>query len=185
MRMSHMKSKTLIAIVGLPASGKSTAIEAVKRLAPVVIMGDVIRAEVLHRALEPSPENIGSIAKELRKKYGKDIIAKRCIEKINTIDEPVILIDGIRSLSEVNLFREHWPIYVIAITCSNQTRFKRIKTRGRADDTIDDELIRKRDQRELQFGLGEVIERAEYKIENEKDIESLKRKVLNYVKGLL
>ncbi len=185
MRMSHMKSKTLIAIVGLPASGKSTAIEAVKELAPVIIMGDVIRTEVLCRALEPSPENIGTIAEELRKEYGKDIIAKRCIEKINTIDESVILIDGVRSLSEVALFREHWPTYVIAITCSNQTRFKRIKTRGRADDSTDDEQIRKRDQRELQFGLGDVIERAEYKIENEKDIESLKRKVMNYVKGLL
>ena len=180
-----MKSKTLIAIVGLPASGKSTAIEAIKDFAPVVIMGDIIRAEVLHRSMDPSPENIGTIAVELRKEHGNDIIAKRCIEKIHGLDDSVILIDGIRSPTEADLFRKHFPLYIIAITCSTETRINRIKKRGRSDDATDDEQIRKRDLRELQFGLGEVIERAEYTIENEKDIESLKRKVTNLVKGFL
>ena len=180
-----MTSKTLIAIVGLPASGKSTAIEAVKEIAPIVTMGDIIRAEVLHRSLDPNPENLGTIAKELRKEHGNDIVAKRCIEKINELDDSVVLIDGIRSSAEVELFQEHWSLYVIAITCSNETRFNRIKARGRSDDATDMALIRKRDFRELQFGLGEVIERAEYNIVNEKDIESLKKKVTNLVKGLL
>lgn len=185
MRKPQMKSKTLIAIVGLPASGKSTAIEAIKEFGSVVIMGDVVRAEASHRSLDPSPENIGAIAGELRTEHGKGVIAKRCIEKIKELDDSVILIDGIRSSTEVDLFRDHWPLYVVAITCANAARFDRIKTRGRSDDATSDEQIRKRDFRELQFGLGEVIERANYTIVNEKDIESLKRKVMNLVKGLL
>ncbi len=148
-------------------------------------MGDVIRAEILHRSLDPSPENIGKIAEELRIEYGNDIVAKRCIEKIRQFNDSTILIDGIRSSTEVDLFREHWPLYVIAITCSNEIRFNRIKIRGRSDDTTDIEQIRKRDMRELNFGLGVVIERANYTIVNDKDVESLKKKVINLVKGLL
>lgn len=48
-----MDHKLIIAFVGLPLSGKSTAARVAENLDfPVVVMGDIIRDEVLHRGLE-------------------------------------------------------------------------------------------------------------------------------------
>ena len=91
--MIKMVVETLIAIVGLPASGKSTAIDAIKKFGPIVVMGDVIREEAKKRTLDPSPENIGKIAQELRSDFGKDIIARRCMEKIHKLHYPTVFID--------------------------------------------------------------------------------------------
>lgn len=180
-----MVVETLIAIVGLPASGKSTAIEAIKQFGPIVVMGDIIREEVTKHSLEPSPENNGSIAQELRTEFGKDIIARKCVEKIDALHYPTVFIDGIRSREEIEAFRETWKVYVIAITCPNEIRFARIKQRRRSDDADDIETIRERDLRELKFGLGDVIEHADYTIENNTEIERFQTKVQNLVRGLL
>ena len=182
--MSDMVVETLIAIVGLPASGKSTAIEAIRKFGPIVVMGDVIREEVMKRSMVPNPENNGLIAKELRTEFGKDIIARKCVEKINDIHYPTVFIDGIRSREEVEVFRENWKVYVIAITCPNEVRFARIKRRGRSDDPKDIQTIQERDLRELKFGLGDVIEHADYTIENNAEIERFQIKVQNLVRGL-
>ena len=178
-------SKTLIAIVGLPASGKSTAIESVTEFGPIVIMGDVVRDETEARTMAPTPKNIGRVAQSLRKEFGLGIIAQRCVEKINSINGSVIFIDGIRSEEEVILFRKNNSLYVIAITCPNPVRFNRIKSRGRSDDTIDMDLIRQRDQRELQWGLSNVIEHADYTIGNDSDKASLQKKIQNLIQGLI
>jgi len=180
-----MTSHILIAIVGLPASGKSTAIESVKYVGPIVTMGDVIREEIMMRKLDPTPENIGKIAQMLREESGDDVIALRVIEKIKLLPNPIILIDGIRSIVEVDRFREYGTLYVIAITCPNAVRFERIQRRGRSDDTTQVSQIRARDQRELSFGLGIVIENADYVIVNDSTLESLQVKVRNLVKGLI
>jgi dephospho-CoA kinase len=177
--------KKLIAIVGLPASGKSTAINAVKEFGTIITMGDVVREETQRRSLNPTPQNMGAIAQSLREELGDDIIARRCMEKINSLQESIILIDGIRSEHEVDLFREHLPLYVIAITCSNSIRFERIQKRGRSDDTKNMEKIKERDMRELGFGLGAVIENADYTIPNNLDVQTLEKRVRNLVQGLL
>lgn len=180
-----MSSKTLIAIVGLPASGKSTAIDAVKEFGTIVIMGDIVREEALRKAMDPTPQNIGALAKSIRDELGEDIVAQRCIEKIKKINDSLILIDGIRSEKEVDLFKKHYPLYVIAITCPNSVRFERIQNRGRSDDPLDITQIKERDMRELRFGLGSVIENAEYSIPNASDVNTLVKRVRNLVKGLL
>ncbi len=182
-RSIYLSKKTLLAFVGLPASGKSTAIEAVRELGPTITMGDVIREETSRQKLDPSPENIGKIAQTIRVEYGDDVIAKRCIEKIKNLKESVILIDGIRSMIEVKRFREHWSLFIIAIICSDELRFQRIKARGRSDDTINMAKIEERDTREAEFGLEDVISKADYTVYNTKDANYLVTQVRNLVLG--
>ena len=63
---------------------------------------------------------------------------------------------------------------VIAIETSNDLRHKRIKKRARSDDSKTLIEIMKRDERELGFGLKEVINKANYKIMNDSSKEELK-----------
>ncbi len=171
----------ICAIVGYAGSGKTTAIEAIRDLGLVVTMGDVVRNEAKKRNLEPSGKNIGRMAKELREKEGPGIIAEKCVDLIKNKDERVIIVDGVRSISEVNVFRQFWKFPIIAIIVSEQERFNRLFERGRSDDPKNLNDLKERDKREIQFGLKEVIENADYKIQNNSTIEDLKKKTRNLI----
>jgi dephospho-CoA kinase len=171
----------ICAIVGKPGSGKTTAIDAIRDLGLVVTMGDVIRNEVKKRNLEPSGNNIGKIAKELREKEGPAIIAEKCVELIKLKKEKIIFVDGVRSLFEVNVFRKFWKFPIIAIVVSEEKRFQWLFERGRSDDPRNLDELKERDKRETQFGLDEVINRADFTIENNSSIEDLKEKTRKIV----
>jgi dephospho-CoA kinase len=171
----------VIAICGLPGSGKTTAIEALQDLGTVVTMGDVVRSEVRKRNLEPTGNNIGKIAKELRKKDGSAIIAQKCVELIKEIKSEVFFVDGVRSLSEVNVFRKFWKFPVIAIIVKEEDRFTWLFERNRIDDPKNLEELEERDRREIQFGLEEVLKNADYFVKNDSTIEELKHNIRNLV----
>lgn len=171
----------ILAIVGLPGSGKTTAIEAIVDLGIVVTMGDVVRNEAKRRNIESSGSNLGKIAEELRKKDGPGIIAKKCVDLIIKKKDNIIFIDGIRSLAEVSIFRKFWKFPIIAIIVDEKKRLRRLFKRFRSDDPKDLEELKERDNRELKFGLDEVIEEADYKINNNSTVDDLKKKVREVV----
>lgn len=171
-----MTSKIVLGFVSLPGAGKSTALKAVKDLGSIVIMGDVIRAETQRRNLPLTDENLGSVASDLRRKEGRGIIAKRCLDKIKNKETNVVFVDGLRSMKEVEVFRQYWDFPVIAIKISQKKRFEIIKKRNRDDDPTTLEELKQRDKREINFGLQNVIENADYVIYNNSTIKKLKKK---------
>ncbi|MHA1804353.1 MAG: AAA family ATPase [Promethearchaeota archaeon] len=171
----------VLSLCGLPGAGKSTAIEAVKDLGLIITMGDVIRNEAKKRNLPPTAENLGKIARELRIKHGHDIIARKCVELIKKQEVEIIFVDGIRSLSEVKIFRQFWKFPIIAIIADEKLRLKRLMERERDDDPKSLEELKIRDRREIGFGLKEVIENSDYKIYNNSTIEELKKKTRKLV----
>ena len=175
----------VIGFTGLPGSGKSTAIDAIRNLGKIITMGDVIRNEAKKRGTEPTGENLGKIAKELRQKGGDGIVAEKCVELIKQLKDDIIFIDGIRSQFEIDVFRKFWKFPIIATVIDEDTRFERLFERGRSDDPKELEEFRERDKREIGFGLKEVVDRADYKIENSSTIEFLQEETLKLVKELL
>jgi dephospho-CoA kinase len=171
----------ILAIVGLPGSGKTTAIEAISDLGIVVTMGDVVRDEAKRMNIEPSGRNLGEIAQQMRKKKGLGIIAKKCVDIIKKKKDDIVIIDGIRSLAEVNIFREFWKFPIIAVLVDEKKRLKRLFKRSRSDDPKNLEELKERDNRELNFGLDEVLEEADYKIYNNSTIDDIKKKTRDVV----
>jgi len=174
-----MNNKLVIGLTGMPGAGKSVVVNVGKANGyGVIVMGDVVREEAKRRRLEPSPENLGKIMIDLRQKEGNNIIANRCIPKIENTRESKIIIDGVRSLSEVEEFKKHFPKFtLIAVHASPETRFKRLYHRQRSDDPKNWQIFQERDMRELSVGLGEAIATAEYLIVNEERIETVKEKI--------
>jgi dephospho-CoA kinase len=183
--MKKDKKKNVIGFVGLPGSGKSTALENITKLGPIITMGDVVRNEVKSQGLELNPQTLGKVAKELREMFGPDIIAKKCIELIKSRSESVVFVDGIRSMHEVTLFRQYWKFPVIAILCNESIRHAHLMERGRSDDSLNINIIKERDARELGFGVGDVIKNAEFQVENNSDANSLKQKTLDIIKNII
>jgi dephospho-CoA kinase len=177
-------NKLIVGLAGMPGAGKSLVVSVAKEMGyGVVVMGDAVREEAANRGLEPSPENLGKIMLELRQKEGESVIAKRCISKMENARESKVIVDGIRSLSEVEEFKRHFPKFtLIAIHSSPETRFKRLYHRQRSDDPKNWEIFRERDMRELSVGLGEAIAMAEHLIVNEEDFVVVKEKIRKVLK---
>jgi len=171
----------ILGFCGLPGSGKSTAIDAIRDLGIIITMGDVIRKEAKKQNIEPSNDNLGRIAIELRQINGPEIIAKKCVEMISKLNDDIIIIDGIRSLVEIDVFRNLWKFPVITIDSSKDMRFKRLSERGRRDDSKIIKKIKERDKREIEFGVEEVVKNADYRITNDSTKEELKKRTRTLV----
>ena len=181
-----IKSKVVVGIAGMPGSGKGVFRRIVQKMGyPVVIMGDVVREEVKRRKLKPTPENLGKIMLNLRELEGSAAIAKRCIPKVKNATRRIVVIDGVRSLAEVEEFKKHFPHFIlIAIQASPKTRYQRLFRRKRSDDPTNWETFKQRDLRELGVGMGAVIATANRTIVNEGTLAQLKNKIRQVMKEM-
>lgn len=181
-----IKSKVVVGIAGMPGSGKGVFRRIVQKMGyPVVIMGDVVREEVKRRKLKPTPENLGKIMLNLRELEGSAAIAKRCIPKVKNATRRIVVIDGVRSLDEVEEFKKHFPHFIlIAIHASPKTRYQRLFRRKRSDDPTNWETFKQRDLRELGVGMGAVIAAANHTIVNEGTLAQLKNKIRQVMKEM-
>ena len=155
----------------MPGAGKSTVANALEQDGFITLnMGDCIRIEAYKQNLEPSDENLGYLMLKLRKEFGPGAIAVLIVHKIKSEYEDdtysKFVIDGIRSINEIEELKKIGFVKILSIHGSLNTRFKHLKDRGRSDapSTIEDCLIR--DKRELSVGVSEAIAFADEIISN-------------------
>jgi dephospho-CoA kinase len=172
-----MYRRKLILVTGMAGSGKTTLSKIVREAGyKVLFMGDVIRELARQQGLDPTPENIGMLATEIRQE-GQDAVARRCIELLRKgYSNELVFIDGVRSLAEVNAFKEVYDVVLVAIHASPISRYKRLTKRGRSDDPKSWEEFKDRDERELNFGIGNSIASADFMIVNDNGFDKLENK---------
>ena len=178
--------KLVVGLAGMPGSGKSLVVETAVALGyGVVVMGDVIREETQRRGLELNPKNVGRVMLELRRKDGASVIADRCIPKIEQQGSDRVIVDGVRSLSEVGAFKKNFSNFsLMAVYASPETRFNRVYRRQRSDDPDGWDVFRERDLRELGVGLGDAIAMAEYLVVNENGKGNARAVVKRFIRGI-
>jgi len=169
----------VIGTVGLAGSGKGEFATVAEALGvPVVTMGDVIRAECRERGLDPA-EHHGEVAKSLREENGPAAVAEASLPHVEEAlaDAEAVLVDGIRSDVEVDAFEERFgdDFTLVSVEAPFELRQERVARRDR--DNVDAETLEERDERELGFGLGEAMERADRTIENTGTLEAFRSEV--------
>ena len=151
----------------MPGSGKSTIVSALKaRGIETLNLGDGVRAEAKRRNLEPTGDNLGKLMLELRKKNGPGAVAELLTESIKNSQSKVIIVDGVRSTTEIEVLRNVGSVKLLSIEATADTRYKFLSSRGRSDDPITREKFEERDNRELGVGIGESIAIADETISN-------------------
>jgi dephospho-CoA kinase len=178
----------VIGTVGLPGSGKGEVAEVAREEGvPVVTMGDVIREACRERGLDPS-EHHGEVAKALREEGGETAIAERCVPAVREAFDAgadTVLVDGLRSPAEVERFVAAFgeDFLVVSVEAPFEVRAERLLERGRDATDADREDLRAREERELDFGMGEVMESADVRIENTGTLESFRESVREVLGG--
>jgi dephospho-CoA kinase len=164
----------LIVIAGMPGAGKEEFVSvAMTKGYQVVRMGDVVREFASRADVGVSDKGVGGFANDERQKYGYDIWAKRCLDRVAG-DRTII--DGSRGVMELKVYQERFgkDIRLVAIHSSPGTRYPRLVQRGRADAPKNESEFNARDERELSWGLGSLISLADVMIVNEGSLEGFK-----------
>lgn len=160
--------KLIVCLTGMPGAGKSTVASVLEdngflRLS----MGDIIREEAKRKNLEPTDQNMGKIMLKMRQEMGQAAIAKSMLYKLKSIRScEYIVIDGIRSIAEVEILREAGIVKVIAIHASSNKRYFFITKREREDAPTDFNTFQTRDKREMSVGISDAIALADESISN-------------------
>jgi len=176
--------KVLICLCGLPGSGKSLISKAGEELnIPVIVMGDYVRKEAKKRYGVINSETTRKTMIELREELGPEAVAKLMAEDVKKLDSKVVIIDGVRSIYEINFLRqEGYRVIVIFVYASTKKRFGRIVGRGRIDDTRDLSDFFEREIKEVKVGLKDALCLADYVFVNE---ELSKEEALSMFKKLI
>jgi dephospho-CoA kinase len=178
----------IIAFTGMPASGKSEAVQLAKdKGIPVIRMGDLVWEETKRQSKPLNDKNVGSVATSMRKEYGMDVWAKRTVEKIHSLKKSShLVIDGVRNMEEIEYFKKELgsDFFVVAIDASDELRRKRAIARGRTDDSKNLKDLEERDKREIRWGLQKVIADADLIIPNNGSLDQFQKQVLNVLNNL-
>jgi dephospho-CoA kinase len=178
--------KKVIAIAGMPGAGKAVASSVAKKLdIPIFVCGDVIREEAKIRKIATTPETFGNLMFQIRKDEGASVVINRLLPKILETKSKVVLVEGIRSMDELESLKKNFEVILLAIHVNSEQRFQRLIDRGRGDDPKTIQEFESRDARELSLGLGSVLALADYLVTNDSTLEDFQQKLMDYFKNLL
>ncbi|NTU46598.1 AAA family ATPase [Candidatus Roizmanbacteria bacterium] len=165
----EQKKKSIIAIVGLPGSGKTEAADFFKaKKLPVISFGKIINDLVDNQGLAHTEEVHKKLREGLREQYGNQALAVMNKNKIEDAlkNSKVLIIDGLRSWEEYIYLKQEFPevkIKIISLFADKTLRYKRLSQRkDRAgfygEDRDMDEVIR--------TNMGPTIAFADFLIKN-------------------
>lgn len=179
-----MSSKIVIGFTGKNCSGKGDASKYLSQKYgfEIFTLSDQIREEIRNRNLEITRERLAEVGGELRDKFGSDILAKRAWEKIQEQGSKKAVVDGARSLGEMDFLNSLPNFHLIAIEASPEIRFERIKKRiisGQSDPTNWEDFLEaeKNDIEKFGMNIEEVMKNAQFHVTNEGSEEEFHQKL--------
>ena len=163
------KQKTIIAIVGLPGSGKTDASDFFqKKNLPTISFGKIINDYIDKKKLPHDEKNHKIVREEIRKKYGKEALAFLNKEKIKDAlkNNSIIVIEGMRSWEEYIYLKKEFTqvkLVIICIYTDKHLRYKRVSKRNNRSEHYGEE----RDINEIVgINMGPTIAYADFVIKN-------------------
>lgn len=168
----------VIAVVGMPGSGKGTLVEYLteKLHAPNVYFGGMVYEEVARRGLDIVKDE-KMVREDMRATEGPAVLAKRAGAKAKELlaqGASHVILDGVYSWSEDKYLRELFgdKYVTIAVVSPRELRYERVVARNDAHRKYTRDIIAERDVQEIEnLEKGGPIAYADYFIVNNKGID--------------
>lgn len=181
----------IIAVTGFPGAGKSTVAELICERADDSV--ELETGQVTRKAFFENkgrkPESSDELGDWVTSKMEDDNLyfSKKMSEYIEDMDSEIIILGGLRRKDELDDIRDtvEENFIIITVEADEKTRLERLRERDRDNEgefSLED--LRKRDEREIGWGVDEMIEASEIKIRNEDSLDELKNKVDEMMESL-
>ncbi|MFC2045178.1 AAA family ATPase [Chloroflexota bacterium] len=177
----------VVSIVGMSGSGKSEVAALFENNGFVRIrFGDITDREVAKRGMELNEENERYVRELLRREHGMSAYAELNLPRIDSaLESSDVVIDGLYSWEEYIYLKNHYgqDFYVVAVSASPETRYKRLKSRAERGLSLEEAISRDRAEIE-NLNKGGPIAMADFIITNESSMENLQEEVERIVSAL-
>ncbi len=176
-----MTKKLVIGLVGEIASGKGTAVNYLeeKYQASAFRFSTVLR-DVLERLhLEINRQNLQTISLVLRQNFGDNLLAKAIANDAKNANSQLIVIDGIRRLTDLEYLKLLPEFKLAYITASPEIRYQRLIKRSENTDDKNKTYLQflKDHQAETELAIPQIGLQAEYLLDNSGSIEALEKNI--------
>ncbi len=179
----------IIGITGSYGTGKDAVAEILQQMNFYhVSLSDLIREEAKKRKVELVRDKLIDLGNELRTQYGAEVLAKRALEKVK--DGENYVFTSVRNPAEVELLQKREDFLLVKVVAPEKVCLKRLVTRNRENDPKTLEELRKISARENTSNpasqqLFKVASMAKITLNNDADLETLKKKVQKLVEDHL
>ena len=177
----------IIALVGLPGSGKSTAAALFnKKGFQIIRFGDITEEYLKKAGLSLNEKNERAIRESLRKENGMEAYAKLNKDNIDrSLKHGKVVIDGLYSYEEFKfLKKEYEDIILITVETSPEKRYERLSKREKR--SLTEKEAEQRDKTEIEnLNIQKTIDSADFTLHNiftEHELEEQIEKIIEKVK---
>jgi dephospho-CoA kinase len=173
--------KKIIALVGPLASGKDVTKKYLesKYNAQSLKFSQIFR-DILNRlSIENNRENLQNVSTVLRQLFGEDLLAKAIVKDLENCDSPIVILDGVRRMSDIEYVLKLENFSLISIDADQQTRYERLIKRneneGDSKKSYDEFLNDHNKEADREVPI--VMQQAKYSINNDGTFEDLYKKI--------
>jgi dCMP deaminase len=179
----------IIGVTGSYGAGKDSVAEILQQMNFYhVSLSDMIREEARKRKIELTRDNLIKLGNDLRTSFGAEVLARRALEKVREGENYVFT--SVRNPAEVELLQKREDFLMIKVVAPEEVRLKRLVARSREEDPTTLAEMRAKAAKENTSNpnsqqLLKVASMAKVTINNDADLEALKKKVQKLVEDHL
>jgi dephospho-CoA kinase len=138
-----------------------------------------ILMDVLDRLyLAKDRNNLQTLGEVVRKSFGSDVIVNAFKKDLEKSKSPVVVVDGIRYMDEVDMLRSFDNSFLLFMDAPARTRYERAVKRGeKGESKISFDVFLKMEQRGTEKNLPKIKKAADYVIENDGSMDALLKRI--------
>lgn len=182
-------AKIILGLVGPIASGKEIVKKYIveKYNAKDCKFSTSLRDVVKRMCIEESRENLQKLSTVLRSNFGEDLLAKVIASDASEFDSSVVVIDGVRRMSDIKYLNNLSNFYLVKIDADPKKRFERLILRNEnsGDKNKTFEQFVEDHNNEADREIPAVMLSAKISLENNGSLEELYERVDNMMNKLL
>ena len=181
----------IIGITGEIGSGKDTFSNHLIKIAKGrkivrTRFSDILKETLNLWSLPLTRHNLQYLAIIMDKEYGKGTLSNAIKERIKNQKADIVILEGVRWLTDVPLIRSFDKNTLVYITSSQKNRYERVKKRGEKDGekSLTLERFKLEDKAPTETHISKIGKQADIKIENNSTVSDFKKKIEDFYKSL-
>ena len=184
--LMSVERKIIVGLVGEKGGGKETFVQYLKTISPLSI-GHFRSSDILAETLDlwniPKTRiNLQDLAITMNNQYGLGSLTKAMENRLLKSSAVVSIVDGIRWETDETMIRSFSENYLIYITATPETRYKRLKERSEkvGEKGLSWEQFMSEEQKKTEIYIPGIGLRADFRIENNSLLEEFTKQIQEF-----